>query len=171
MKLHAPIYVSPIDGEGTFQNVYFEDVAYTRGRLKNSLTIVFEMYYFKNEKRIVLNRLEQSFVGNEADEVSSNKTLFVEIDNPDYDSQNPDSSPKVTIPLFGSDGNYSFNPETTPFTVVDYGYPTCEKVLQYFEGGTLENPEIIVTNPLAMGFVLNKFSVKNEALGVQFQFV
>jgi len=171
MKLTAPIYQSPNEKEGTFKDVFFEDVSYTRNRIDKTLIIVFEMYYFKNEKRIVLSRLEQSFIGNEGDEVSTNQTLFVEIDNPDYDAQNPDSSLKVTIPLFGPDGNYNFNPETTPFTVVDFGYPTCEKVLQYFEGGTLENPEIIINNPLAMEFVLNKFSVKNEALGVQFQFV
>lgn len=171
MKLFCQNYVSPLETEGKFENVYFEDVSYTRNRLSNSLIIIFEMYFIKNNKRIVLQRLEKSFVGNEGDEMSTNRTLFVEIANPDYNVEIEGSQEKLTVPLFGSDGNYSFDVQTIPFEIVDFGYPTCEKVLQYFEGGTLENPEITVTNPLAQGFVLNEFKRENEPLGVQFNFI
>lgn len=171
MKLFCANYTSPIETEGKFENVYFEDVSYSRNRLNNSLIIIFEMYYLKNDKRIVLSRLEMSFLGNEEDAISSNKTLFVEIANPDYDALVEGSQEKLTVPLLGSDGNYNFDVQTIPFEIVDYGYPTCEKVLQYFEGGSLLNPEITVTDPLAMGFVLNTFFIKNEKLGLQFSFI
>jgi hypothetical protein len=172
MLLKAPVYVSPIDGEGTLENVFFEEVDYSLSRLKNAFILYCQMYYFNNAgKRIVLENSEVSFIGNEGDEVSSNKTMYVSIDNPDFDAENPESTPKITIPMFGADGNYNFNPQTTAFDIVDYGFPTKEKVLQYFEGGTLQSPEIIVTNPIARGFVLNKFFGKGEPLGVQFNFV
>jgi len=59
----------------------------------------------------------------------------------------------------------------TDYVMVDYGYPTYEKVMQYFEGGTLESPEINITAPLAIGFLMNNLIMNGEAVGNQFTLI
>ena len=57
------------------------------------------------------------------------------------------------------------------YQIVDFGYPTFEKVLQYFNGGTLQSPEITITEPLAIGFLMNTLSMDGEIVGKQFTMV
>jgi hypothetical protein len=170
MKLFCTNYESPLDTQGTLSNVYIEDVELRHRRIDKTLSILFEMYYFKNGKKVILDRKEMLFFGMERDEFSSNKMLLVERANPDYDALVADSQEKITVPLFNSTG-YTFDVQAIPFDVVDFGFPTYEKVFEYFDGGNLGNPEIIIVNPLAMGFIKQKLILNNEPVGVQFQFV
>ncbi|WP_158728384.1 MULTISPECIES: hypothetical protein [unclassified Flavobacterium] len=97
--------------------------------------------------------------------MSTNQTTFVSIPNIKYDSENPDSTEGITVPLFGADGNFTFDVATIPFEIVDFGYPTYEKGMIYFDGGTLESPEILISEPLAIGFLMNKLIMNVSLLG------
>lgn len=171
MKLIAQTYVSPLLNQGTFANVTIEDVCLTHKRNDKYLSIGFEMYLIKNEQRISLASAEMGFLGMENDVTSSNQTTFVSVDNPEYDNQNTESLEKLTVPLFDSNGQFTFDVTTIPFEVVDYGWPTYEKVMEYFSGGTLENPEILISEPLAIGFILSKLVMNGEVVGKQFNLI
>lgn len=170
MKLQAQTYNSPLLHQGTFENVTIEDVCLTHKRHDNYIAISFEMSYIKNGQKVVLDTKEMGFLGMENDVVSSNRTTTMSIPNPDYDAEIEGSEERITVPLFAFlAANNDVMPED--FVIVDYGWPTYEKVMQYFEGGTLENPEITISAPLAIGFLMNNLVMNGEAVGVQFTMV
>ncbi|MFV8370879.1 hypothetical protein [Flavobacterium sp. LB2P74] len=170
MKLRAINYVSPLLNQGTFANVTIEDVCLTHKRNEKYISISFEMSYLKNDQKVVLDTVAMGFQGMENDEVSSNRTTTFSIPNPDYDSQIEDSQERITVPLFAYlMAHNGIMP--ADYVMVDYGYPTYEKVMQYFEGGTLESPEINITAPLAIGFLMNNLIMNGEAVGNQFTIV
>lgn len=170
MKLNAQTYVSPKLEQGTFTNVTIEDVCLTHKRHDNYIAIGFEMSYIKNDKKVILDTVEMGFLGMENDVVSPNRTTTMSIPNPDYDAQLEDSKPRITVPLFAYlAANNGVMPQD--YEMVDFGWPTYEKVMQYFEGGTLNNPEITISAPLAIGFLMNNLVMNGEAVGVQFTMV
>jgi hypothetical protein len=167
MKLTTQKYESPLENQGSFDNVIIQDVAITHRRLDKFLSIRFEMSCIKNNKKVIICIKEMMFIGMEDDIVSSNQTTLMSIPNPDYDSQLEGSEERITVPMFGYlESNNGVMP--SDFTIVDYGYPTYEKVMGYFNGGTLDNPEITITEPLAIGFILNKLIMNEEPVGNQF---
>ena len=167
MKLQAQTYVSPKLGQGTFTDVTIEDVCLTHKRHDNYIAIGFEMSCIKNGQKVVLDTKEMGFLGMENDVVSSNRTTTMSIPNPDYDAQIEGSVERITVPLFDYlMANGGAMPQD--YEMIDYGYPTYEKVMHYFEGGTLENPEITISEPLAIGFLMNNLIMNGEAVGVQF---
>jgi hypothetical protein len=168
MKLFAKKYVSPLPNQGTFENVTIEDICLTHKRNEKYLSIQFEMSYEKNGQKVILDTKEMGFLGMEMDEVSSNKTTTFSVQNPDYNEQIEGSEERITVPLF----DYLMKHQgvmPSDYVMVDYGYPTYEKVMQYFEGGTLENPEINITAPLAIGFLLTNLIMNGEPVGNQFK--
>lgn len=170
MKLHAAIYTSPLLNQGTFTNVTIEDVCLIHKKNEKYISIAFEMSYLKNNQKVVLDNVTLGFLGMENDQVSSNKTTTFSVPNPDYDSQLEGSQERITVPLFAYlMDNKGVMP--TDYVMVDYGYPNYEKVMQYFEGGTLESPEINITEPLAIGFLMNNLIMNGEAVGNQFKIV
>lgn len=170
MKLKAISYVSPLLNQGTFENVTIEDVSLIHKRNEKYISITFEMSYLKNDQKVVLDTVAMGFQGMENEEVSSNRTTTFSIHNPDYDSQIEDSQERLTVPLFAY--LMAYNGVMPPdYVMVDYGYPTYEKVMQYFEGGTLESPEINITAPLAIGFLMHNLIMNGEAVGNQFTIV
>lgn len=170
MKLLAQTYVSPLLSQGTFENVTIEDVCLIHKRHDNYIAIGFEISYVKNGQKVVLDTKEMGFLGMENDVVSSNRTTTMSIPNPDYDAQIEDSEERITVPLFAYlMANNGVMPQD--YEIVDFGWPTYEKVMQYFEGGTLENPEITISAPLAIGFLMNNLVMNGEAVGVQFVMV
>jgi hypothetical protein len=170
MKLIAPIYNSPSPLQGSFENVTIEDVSITHKREDKYLAIGFEMSYVKNGQKVVLDIKEMGFLGMENDIVSSNRTTTFSIPNPDYDPQIEGSEKRITVPLFAYlMANNGVMP--SDYVMVDYGYPTYEKVMPYFEGGTLESPEINITAPLAIGFLMNNLIMNGEAVVNQFTIV
>ncbi len=170
MKLQAQTYVSPLLNQGAFENVTIEDVCLTHKRQDNYVAIGFEMSCVKNGQKVVLDTKEMGFLGMENDVVSSNRTTTMSIPNPDYDAQVNGLEQRITVPLFAYlMANNGVMPQD--YEIVDYGYPTYEKVMQYFEGGTLNNPEITISAPLAIGFLMNNLVMNGEAVGVQFTMV
>ena len=170
MKLKAQNYVSPKLRQGVFENVIIQDISVTHVRHQKYLSIAFEMYCIKNDEKVVLDTKVMGFLGMENDEVSSNRTTTFSIPNPDYDSQIKGSQKIIILPLFAylMAHNGIMPPD---YVIVDYGYPTYEKVMQYFEGGTLESPEINITAPLAIGFLMSNLIMNGEAVGNQFTIV
>jgi hypothetical protein len=170
MKLIAQTYASPLINQGTFDNVIIQDVSLTHKRLEKYISIGFEMSYVKNGQKVILDTKKMGFLGMENDEVSSNETTTFSIPNPDYKTQIEGSEERITVPLF----DYLIKHQgvmPADYVIVDYGYPTYEKVMQYFEGGTLESPEINITVPLAIGFLLSKLIMNGEPVGNQFTMV
>ena len=170
MKLKSEKYESPLVNQGTFTNVTIEDVCLIHKRSEKYIAITFEMSYLKNDQKVILDTISMGFLGMENEEVSSNRTTTFSIPNPDYDVQIEGSEERVTVPLFTylMDNNGIM---PVDYVMVDYGYPTYEKVMQYFEGGTLANPEIHITDPLAVGFLMNNLVMNGEAVGTQFTIV
>lgn len=170
MKLTTQMYISPKANQGTFENVTIEDVCLTHNRIEKYISITFEMYCIKNGEKVVLDTKVMGFLGMENDEVSSNRTTTFSIPNHDYDSQIEGSQKRITVPLFAYlMAHNGIMP--ADYVMVDYGYPTYEKVMQYFEGGTLESPEINITAPLAIGFLMHNLIMNGEAVGNQFKIV
>lgn len=182
MKL-TPItgkYTSPIESQGTFENVAIEDREMIIRRKEKFLAVKFVLFYEKDGKEIILGTKLVEFQGVEADEVSTNQTTYFKYPNPDFDPAfEPDENSteedfNKTIEWFQNiplmkylAENAGVMPEGAVIT--EYGFPTYEAVLNYFEGGTLQSPEIHITEPLAVGFLLNKLAINGEIVGKQFE--
>jgi hypothetical protein len=170
MKLTAPLYTSPLANQGTFTDVTIIDSCLIHKREDKYLSITFEMSYIKNEVKQILATEVMGFLGMEADKTSSNRTTTMSVINPDYNIEIADSEQRLTVSLFDYlTANNGVMP--TDYNIVDYGYPTYEKVMQYFSGGTLDAPEIFITEPLAIGFLLANLVINEEVVGKQFNIV
>lgn len=170
MKLTATSYTSPKPTQGTFENVTIEDYSLTHKRHDKYISIGFDMYYMNGEEKVSLDKVEMAFLGMEDDEVSTNRTTTIRIPNPDFDAEVEGSEEKIIVSLFGYLAeNEGVMP--TEYEMVDYGYPTYEKVMSYFSGGTLTDPEIRITSPLAIGFLLNSLVMNGELVSEQFGMV
>ncbi|GIZ09970.1 hypothetical protein [Flavobacterium sp. UMI-01] len=167
MKLIAPIYVSPLDSEGQFQNVEINDTEIIiQG--ENFFSVKFDMTYQKNDRTILLGSHTLSFLGDEGDEQSSNRTTKISILNPEYDSEDPESKPRLTVPMLAY---IAENGMPEDYQMVDWGFPTAEKARQMFTGGSLDDPRVELTDPFARQWLLNTLNFKGEKAIVQFQFV
>lgn len=163
------VYVSPKPQQGNFTGAYVEDRQITSIRNRNRLEVVFDLVIYKDEQRIVLDSQMLAFFGNEGDAFSSNRTTYFSRPNLNYDATVADSEPEIIEPLMdylvANNGVY---PEE--YEIVDYGYPTLEKALEYFTGGTLQEPEVFLTDPLAQGWLLNNLILNGEPVSKQFKF-
>lgn len=175
-------YISPQPHQGEFQNAFIEDREIILKRKKNYLAVVFVLAYMHNGKEVILYQKKVEFIGLENDyENSTNQTTYFKYPNPAFD-------PNFAIDEFSTEEDFQKtvewienvklmeyleqNNEVMPegAVITEYGYPTYEAALDYFEGGTLASPEIIITDPLAIGFFLNKLEMNGEIVGKQFQF-
>ncbi|HET8885870.1 MAG TPA: hypothetical protein VFM70_05900 [Salinimicrobium sp.] len=163
-------YKSPQPHQGSFEGAFIEDFSITSIRGRNRLEVTFALCYL-NEKGIktVLDTATLAFFGNENEAFSSNKTTWFQYPNPNYDPQAEGSEEylheKLMDYLAVHEGIF---PEG--YTITNYGYPTLEKALQYFTGGTLAQPEVFLEAELAKGWLLNTLSLNGEIVGRQFQF-
>jgi len=184
MQLYTPTYHSPSPTEGTFTEVFIEEVSFERKRIDKHLTIRFEMYYFRGEEKIVISNSHISFVGMNADSANTNRTTILSIPNVDYDAQVAAIDveaedyealvaavpTRVNVPMLEYLSTHEgVLPEG--YEVVDWGFPSYEDVLQYFEGGSLAEPELFVTQPFARQWFLNNIYMKGEKVGTQFTFI
>ena len=175
-------YISPIPTQGEFNNAYIEDREIILKRKENYLAVVFVLAYQRDGKEVILYQKKVEFIGLESDyKNSTNQTSYFKYPNPEFDPQFvPDENSteadfQKTIEWFENvelmkylRANNGILPEGAVIT--EYGYPTYEAALQYFTGGTLESPEIHITDPLAIGFFVNKLEMNGEKVGVQFEF-
>jgi hypothetical protein len=167
MKLICENYVSPNAKQGTFKNVQIIDSCLTHKRDEKYLAITFEMAYFHNGIKQILATETMGFLGMEADEINSNRTTTISIPNPEFDVDVEGSQERIKVGFFDY---LQKNAGVIPadYFVVDYGFPTYEKVMAYFSGGTLEAPEVFITEALAIGFLMNNLVVNGEVVGTQF---
>lgn len=176
------VYVSPLLNQGNFTGAAIEDREIIIRRKKNFLSVKFVLFYEKDGQEVILGSKVMEFVGLESDprELTTNETTLFKYPNPTYDpafvpdenSTEADFHKSIewyeNVPLIKYLAeNAGILPEGAVIT--EYGYPTYEAVLQYFQGGTLQSPEIHITESLAIGFLLNKLSINGEVVGKQFQ--
>lgn len=162
MKLKALNYVSPIDTEGTFAEVFIEETAMQLKRQDNYLRIDFDMYYMLNDAPVVLASNYVAFQGMEADAVNTNRKATFKF-NSDPDEQEPRG---LIDYLMNNGGAYPVD-----LKMIDWGYPTYEQALNFLTGGSFASPEIQPINEFVKCWILNTVVMKNELIGKQFQFV
>lgn len=168
MKFKAENYISPKYNQGKFENVFVEDTCITHKRNDKYLSVEFEMYCLIGNERFVLDTQKMIFYGMEDDETSTNRTTFVRVANPDYNEEDENSEEFLIVPLFDSQGNQNY-PSEEILAIEDYGYPTYEKAINMFQGGTFSSPEIIPNDPLAIGFILNTLCLNGQLIKEQFE--
>lgn len=161
MKLTAQKYESPKETEGTFFDVEIRDVKLEVSSKENYLAIHFEMSHVKNSERKVIETAVLAFLGNEDDEVSSNRTTTISIPDPNQEGERLQVNMLDYFQEFGIPEDYK---------MVDWGYPTAEKAKQMFSGGTLQNPEVQLSDFFAQAWLLNTLVFKGQLVGVQFNF-
>jgi hypothetical protein len=138
MKLYTEIYNSPLDNEDTFSGVFIEDRSFSIDRYEKNFTVTFEMYRFKNERRISLDIHNMSFYGMNDDNDNSNRTVIISIPNVNYDSDvaaiptkisvaNPNYDALVNvIPIRVENPNYD---EYRPSTIINPNYDELVDVI------------------------------------------
>lgn len=162
MKLQAINYTSPIETEGQFTNVFIEETSVQLKRQENYLKIDFEMYYMRNEKKVILAQNFIAFQGMDNDPVNTNRKATFK-----FNSDTEEQEPRGLIDyLMANAGEYPTN-----FKMIDWGYPTYEQALNFLTGGNFDNPEVQPINDFVRSWILNTVIMKNEAIGAQFQFV
>jgi hypothetical protein len=161
MKLHSQTYTSPVLTEGTFNNVFIEETSLQLKRQENYLKIDFEMYYFKNNEKVIIAESYLAFQGmNEGGYSTNKKATFKFLDD-------TEEEPRGLIDYVAeNEGAYPEN-----YTMINWGYPSFEDALNYLSGGSFENPEIQPVNDFVKAWILNTVIMKGEFIGVQFQFV
>jgi hypothetical protein len=176
-------YKSPKLGQGYFNNVFIEDVSTKIIRKSNTLEIVFAMFSKDNGITSELNRTSMIFKGLES-EIPTGKTTnqpsIVQVENPDYEvgyeikeEDTDEVIKKKTTPSF----RYNMiewltqnKGELNNATVIDFGYPTFEKAIEFFNGGDLKNPELTLSDQISIGFLLSKLIINGEPAGNQFTY-
>lgn len=187
MKLIAKngIYTSPKTDQGTFDNAFIEDIATIHRRNDNYLAVTFGLNYEVEGKVATIAKAQLVFFGLDSEinikGKTSNRTSLVDIPNPDYDASfvpgaNASSEEierktmqyKRFVLVEYLSQNNGVLPEGA--IVVSYGFPTYEKVKQFFTGGEINAPELNVNNPVARGFLLENLIINGEPASKQFEF-
>jgi len=98
-----------------------------------------------------------------------NIAQFITIENSDYENQVASVQKNISVPFLQYLQEHEGDlPEI--YEVVEWGFPNFQDALQYFSGGEKSNLDISITNPFARGWLLNTLVMKNERVGVQFNF-
>jgi hypothetical protein len=118
MKLYTKIYNSPLDNEDTFSEVFIEDRSFSIDRYEKKLTVSFEMYRFKNERKISLDIHNMSFYGMNDDEDNSNRTSLISIPNINYDSEVAAVPTKISV----TNPNYNIEVAAVPTSIANPDY-------------------------------------------------
>lgn len=160
MKLIAQTYNSPNPKEGTFSNVVIEEISFQIQRKESYFKIDFSMY-LQEQPNIVLETAYLAFQGMDADEINSNRKATFK-----FNDDTAEQEPRGFIQWITENQSYPTN-----YTMIDWGYPTYEQVLNFLTGGTFASPEINPANEFVKNWILNTVIMKNELIGAQFQFV
>jgi hypothetical protein len=191
MKLKATIYKSPDLFQGTFENVFIEDVSFELKRQEKYLRINFDMYYIKNEQKIILESNYIAFQGMNGDYNSTNRKATFRFNAPPIEEEIPNKSGSETEapeidptelpsdpgtpteePVYGMiDYVMEHGEYPTDYTMVDWGYASFEDALTYLSGGSFQEPELQPVNDFVKGWILNTIVMKNEYIINQFQFI
>lgn len=186
LTVKSGTYLSPKINQGTFAGAFVEDIAINHRRRDHYLSVTFGLCYEQDGQVRTLAKANLIFFGLE-NEIgipgkTSNQASWVDVPNPDYDpdfvgdeNTTAEEYDQKTLPYFrknlidylaANNGELGAND-----VIVDYGYPTYERVMDFFQGGNIDNPELIVSNPIAIGFLLSKLIINSESVGQQFELV
>lgn len=170
MKLFAKTYVSPVPNQGTFLNVFIEETQITHKRQENYFAVAFEMYVENDAQKTVLATNTLAFQGMNADANNSNRTALARVKNPDVKEEEIGSEKEfMNVPLLPLLEAGTLPAEAT---ISDYGHPTFEDALNYFDGGTLDAPELTLENDFAKQWLLNTLLMNGQTLASQgFEFI
>lgn len=191
MKLTAPIYTSPNLLQGTFENVFIEDVSFELKRQDKYLRINFDMYYVKNDQKIILESNYIAFQGMNGDYNSTNRKATFKFNAPPIEEEIPGKSgaetdaPEIdpielpsepifpTVePIYGLiDYVIEHGEYPTDYTMVDWGYASFEDALTYLSGGSFQEPELQPVNDFVKYWILNTIVMNSELIVNQFQFI
>ncbi len=170
MRLKSLNYISPDPKEGKFDEVFIEERLITIEKARKYILIDFEMYYFKDGIKIQLDTRSIAFYGEEGDESTSNKTSYISILNPEYNSEIEGSEERITVSLLPYLYSHAgILPED--YQVVEWGYPSYTDVCTYFRGGDKDNMDIHIDNPFARAWLRYNFVMKGEPIANQFNFI
>lgn len=172
MKLLAKKYNSQVPSQGTFSNVFIEETQITHKRQENYFSVAFEMYVINDSQKHVLATNTLAFQGMNNDANNSNRTALARIKNPEALPEEIGSEKEfINVPLLPLiEANKGQLPEGA--TISDFGHPTFEDALKYFEGGTLDAPELTLENDFAKQWFLNTLLMNGQTLASQkFEFI
>jgi hypothetical protein len=168
MKLQAKTYNSPVPNQGTFSDVQIEETQIKFKRNEKYLAITFEMFTQEDETRTVLAVNTLAFQGMNDDANNSNRTALARVPNPDVLEEEIGSEKEfINVPLLPLLEAGTLPAEAT---ISDYGHPTFEDALKYFDGGTLDAPELTLENDFAKQWLLNTLLMNGQKVGEQFTF-
>jgi hypothetical protein len=172
MKLFTETYNSPLEGQGAFSKVFIEETQITHKRQENYFSVTFEMYVIGNDKRIILATNTLAFQGMNFEANNSNRTALAKIKNTEVLPEEIGSEKEfINVPLLEL---LSKNKGKLPkgATISDFGHPTFEDALNYFDGGTLEAPELTIENEFAKQWIINTLIMNGQNLVSQnFEFI
>lgn len=174
-------YISPLATQGKFEGAYIEDVEIVHRRKDKFLSVMFALNYYQKGAEFTIAKKLLTFKGLNADDNNTNQTAFVKVLNPDYDSDFVEDEDTTTEEYLHKTSEFFIKPLLEHLAanggklnktdvITDFGYPTYEEVVTYFDGGDFDTPAISLSNPIAQGFVLSKLIINGQAAGVQFKF-
>jgi len=164
MKLQAITYNSPNPTQGTFQNVFIEEIGYQVKRKDLYLRIEFSMYYLNNEVEIPLcENAFLAFQGLESDPNSTNVRATFLFNNDDENEE-----PKGLIDyLENNNGAYP-----TDYKMINWGRPSFDQVVHFLKGGNLNDMEIQPSNAFVKEWIKHNLIMNGDYVGKQgFEFI
>ncbi|MBU2526244.1 MAG: hypothetical protein KKC03_06560 [Bacteroidetes bacterium] len=173
-------YVSPNPKQGTFRDVFVEEVQTLRRKNDLLYVVDFEMYYNRGNERVVLATMRRLFKGTNDDPNGTNRVSMLRYPNSAFDPEfvgdenttmeefNLAATEFIETPLLAYlAANAGVMPAGAEIT--DIGYPSYEDLKDFFTGDGFEEEDIVLTNPIAQNWVLAQ-EMNGEPLSVQFQF-
>lgn len=180
LKTKTGTYISPNPRQGSFPNVFIEEVKTERQKNELMYTISFEMYYVKNGQRIVIAEMRRLFKGTNDDANGTNRKSMMRYPNPNFDPEFVgDETTKAEefaaayteyfeVPLLEYlRANGGVMPKGAVIT--DIGFPSYTDLKDFFTGDSFGDEDITLTSPIAENWLLAQ-EMNGEKIGVQFEF-
>lgn len=154
MKLKKSNYVDP-KTKGVYFEMFVEEKIGMLDRFSNYLKVDFIMYHINKSKKMIIAESFMTFKGLDFGESSTNETMMCLL-----------AGETISIPMLPVlQANGGVLPEGA--TITNIGYPNFADVQQYFVGGSIASPEIIVSNDIAKLFILKKCVINGDTLEKQ----
>ena len=156
-------YVSPNPRKGTFPNAFIKD--FKKIIEEESFMVYFGLYWIKNGREIQVDETSLYF-----DENSERAYIGLNQKGQSEDGQPIFQQTKPLLEFIQQGGDLSQG------VITDIGYPSYAIAKSFFDGGSIDRPEIHLSNKdrslreVAKHFILNTLAFEGEAVGKQFKF-
>ena len=156
-------YVSPNPTKGTFPNAFIKD--FKKIIEEESFMVYFGLYWIKNSREIQVDETSLYF-----DENSERAYIGLNQKGQSEDGQPIFQQTKPLLEFIEQGGDLSQG------VITDIGYPNYAIAKSFFDGGSIDRPEIHLSNKdrslreVAKHFILNTLAFEGEAVGKQFKF-